>query len=318
MRLIAACTLLFLSLGAYAQGYPNRPVKLVIADAAGGAPDQLGRMLAEKLSAGLGQQVVVDNRAGAGGVLGAEMAAKSPSDGYTLLMITSAIYAILPNLRKNLPYDPIKDFAPISRVATASNVLVVNNALPAKNVAELIRLAKEKPGQLNYASAGIGTPAHLAGEMLNLMADIKVVHVPYKGASPALFDVIAGNAQYIITSPIAAGAHMSGGRVRPLATTGTERNPSLPDVPTIADTVPGYEITQTWGIVVPAGTPRDVVKRLSDEIAKVMKMDDVKNRVLATGATPAGDGPAAFESFMANERKRMGDVIAKSGIVLTE
>ena len=318
MRLIAACTLLFLSLGAYAQGYPNRPVKLVVADAAGGAPDQLGRMLAEKLSAGLGQQVVVDNRAGAGGVLGAEMAAKSPSDGYTLLMITSAIYAILPNLRKNLPYDPIKDFVPISRVATASNVLVVNNALPAKNVADLIRLAKEKPGQLNYASAGIGTPAHLAGEMLNLMADIKVVHVPYKGASPALFDVIAGNAQYIITSPIAAGAHMSGGRVRPLATTGTERNPSLPDVPTIADTVPGYEITQTWGIVVPAGTPRDVVKRLSDEIAKVMKMDDVKNRVLATGATPAGDGPAAFESFMANERKRMGDVIVKSGIVLTE
>ena len=318
MRLIAACTLLFLSLGAYAQGYPNRPVKLVVADAAGGAPDQLGRMLAEKLSAGLGQQVVVDNRAGAGGVLGAEMAAKSPSDGYTLLMITSAIYAILPNLRKNLPYDPIKDFVPISRVATASNVLVVNNALPAKNVAELIRLAKEKPGQLNYASAGIGTPAHLAGEMLNLMADIKVVHVPYKGASPALFDVIAGNAQYIITSPIAAGAHMSGGRVRPLATTGTERNPSLPDVPTIADTVPGYEITQTWGIVVPAGTPRDIVKRLSDEIAKVMKMDDVKNRVLATGATPAGDGPEAFESFMANERRRMGDVIVKSGIVLTE
>ena len=318
MRLIAACTLLFLSLGAYAQGYPNRPVKLVVADAAGGAPDQLGRMLAEKLSAGLGQQVVVDNRAGACGVLGAEMAAKSPSDGYTLLMITSAIYAILPNLRKSLPYDPIKDFAPISRVATASNVLVVNNAVPAKNVAELIRLAKEKPGQLNYASAGIGTPAHLAGEMLNLMADIKVVHVPYKGASPALFDVIAGNAQYIITSPIAAGAHMSGGRVRPLATTGTERNPSLPDVPTIADTVPGYEITQTWGIVVPAGTPRDIVKRLSDEIAKVMKMDDVKNRVLATGATPAGDGPEAFESFMANERRRMGDVIVKSGIVLTE
>ena len=150
------------------------------------------------------------------------------------------------------------------------------------------------------------------------MADIKVVHVPYKGASPALFDVIAGNAQYIITSPIAAGAHMSGGRVRPLATTGTERNPSLPDVPTIADTVPGYEITQTWGIVVPAGTPRDIVKRLSDEIAKVMKMDDVKNRVLATGATPAGDGPEAFESFMANERRRMGDVIVNSGIVLTE
>ena len=318
MRLIVACTLLVLSFGVHAQAYPNRPVKLIVADAAGGAPDQLGRMLAEKLSVGLGQQVVVDNRAGAGGVLGAEIAAKSPPDGYTLLMTTSAIYAILPNLRKNLPYDPAKDFVPISRIATASNVLVVNNALPAKNVAELIKIAKEKPGQLNYASAGLGTPAHLAGEMLNLMAEIKVVHVPYKGAAPALLDVIAGNAQYLITSPIAAGAHMSGGRVRPLATTGTERNPSLPDLPTIADTVPGYEITQTWGIVVPAGTPPEVVRRLSDEIANVMKMDDVKARVLATGATPAGDGSAAFATFMANERKRMGDVIAKSGIVLTE
>ena len=318
MRLIIACTLLVLSFVVDAQNYPNRPVKLIVADAAGGAPDQLARMLAEKLSAGLGQQVVVDNRAGAGGVLGAEIAAKSPPDGYTLLMITSAIYAILPNLRKNLPYDPVKDFAPISRVATASNVLVVNNALPAKNVRELIALAKEKPRQLNYASAGIGTPAHLAGEMLNLMADIKVVHVPYKGAAPGLLDVIAGSAQYIITSPIAAGAHMNGGRVRALATTGVERNPSLPDLPTIADTVPGYEIAQTWGIVVPANTPPEIVSRLSDEIAKVMKMDDVKARVLATGATPAGDGSAAFERFMANERKRMGDVISKSGIVLTE
>jgi len=318
MRLIVACTLLVLSLVVHAQAYPNRPVKLIVADAAGGAPDQLARMLAEKLSIGLSQQVVVDNRAGAGGVLGAEIAAKSPPDGYTLLMTTSAIYALLPNLRKTLPYDPVKDFVPISRIATASNVLVVNNALPAKSVAELIKLAKEKPGQLNYASAGLGTPAHLAGEMLNLMADINVVHVPYKGAAPALQDVIAGNAQYLITSPIAAGAHMNGGRVRALATTGKERNPSLPDLPTIADTVPGYDITQTWGIVVPGGTPPDIVKRLSDEIAKVMKMDDMKVRVLATGATPAGDGPAAFDSFMANGRKRMGDVIAKRGIVLTE
>jgi tripartite-type tricarboxylate transporter receptor subunit TctC len=220
--------------------------------------------------------------------------------------------------RRNLPYDPVKDFVPISRIATASNVLVINNALPAKNVADLIKLAKDKPGQLNYASAGIGTPAHLAGEMLNLMADIKVEHVPYKGAAPALLDVIAGSAQYIITSPIAVAAHMNGGRVRPLATTGIERNPSLPDLPTIADTVPGYEIAQTWGIVVPAGTPPEIAKRLSDEIAKVMKMDDVKTRVLAMGAMHAGDGRAAFESFMASERKRMGDVIAKGGIVLTD
>jgi len=318
MRLVLALTLLLTSLGAFAQGYPNRPVKLIVADSAGGAPDQLARLLAEKLSTGLGQQVVVDNRAGAGGVLGAEAAAKAAPDGYTLLMTTTAIYAILPNLRKNLPYDPVKDFVPISRIATASNVLVVNSALPAKNVAELVKLAKEKPGALNYASAGIGTPAHLAGEMLNLLADIKVAHVPYKGAAPALLDVISGNAQYIITSPIAAGAHMSAGRVRARATTGAERNPSLPDLPTIADTVPGYEITQTWGIVVPAGTPPDVAKRLTDEIGKVMAMPDVRERVLATGALPVGDRGDAFAAYMAKERKSLGEVIAKSGIVLNE
>ena len=207
---------------------------------------------------------------------------------------------------------------PISRIATASNVLVVNSALPAKNIAELVKLAKEKPGALNYASAGVGTPAHLAGEMLNLLADIKVIHVPYKGAAPALQDVIAGNAQYIITSPIAAGAHMNSGRVRALATTGAERNPSLPELPTIAETVPGYEITQTWGIVVPAGTPADVVKQLAGDIVKVMNQPNVKERVLATGAAPAGDTPAEFETFMAKERQRLGDVIARSGIVLSE
>ena len=306
------------ALGASAQPYPNRPIKLIVADSAGGAPDQLGRLLAQKLSDGLGQQVVVDNRAGAGGALGAEMAAKSAPDGYTLLLTTTAIYAILPNLRKNLPYDPVRDFVPITRIATASNVLVVNNELPAKNIAQLVKLAKERPGALNYASAGVGTPAHLAGEMLKLLADIKVVHVPYKGAAPALADVIAGYAQYIITSPLAAGAHMNGGRVRALATTGTERNPSLPDLPAIAETIPGYEITQTWGIVVPAGTPPEIVNKLSSEVVKVMNQPDVKEKVLATGATPVGDSPAQFEAFMAKERQRLGDVVAKSGIVLTD
>ena len=306
------------TVGASAQPYPNRPIKLIVADAAGGAPDQLGRLVAQKLSEGLGQPVVVDNRAGAGGVVGAEMTAKSAADGYTLLLTTTAIYAILPNLRKNLPYDPVKDFVPITRIATTSNVLVVNNALPAKNIAELVKLAKEKPGTLNYASAGVGTPAHLAGEMLNLLADIKVVHVPYKGAAPALTDVIAGNAQYIITSPIAAGAHMSGGRVRALATTGAERNPGLPELPTIAETVPGYEITQTWGIVVPAGTPPEIVSRLNAEIVKVMGQADVTEKVLATGATPARDSQAAFEAYMAKERQRLGEVITKRDIVLTD
>src|SRR5204863_1612951 len=188
-------------------------------------------------------------------------------------------------------------------------------SLPAKSVAELVALAKAKPGALNYASAGIGTPAHLAGEMLNLLAGIKLTHIPYKGAAPGLLDVIAGNAQLIITSPIAAGAHMNAGRVRALATTGVERNPSLPQLPTIAETVPGYEITQSWGVVAPIGTTAAVVQRLSSEIARTMNHPEVKDRVLKTGAVPAGGSPAAFETFMARERTRLADVIAESGLV---
>jgi tripartite-type tricarboxylate transporter receptor subunit TctC len=310
--LVAFCT------GAIAQGYPSKPVRLIVADAAGGAPDQLGRLLAQKLSDSLGQQVIVDNRPGAAGALGADIAARSPADGYTLLLTTTTIYAILPSLKKNLSYDPVKDFVPISRIATSSNVLVVNDALPARSIAELVQLAKSKPGALNYASAGIGSPAHLAGEMLNLLAGIKLTHVPYKGAAPALLDVIAGTVQLIITSPISAGAHMNAGRVRALATTGAVRNPTLPDLPTIADAVPGYEISQSWGIVAPAGTPPQVTKHLNDEIMKAMNLPDVKDRVLKTGAVPAGDGAAAFEAFMARERQRLGDVIARSGIVLTD
>lgn len=317
-RIVIACMALAFCAGAHAQAFPSRPVKIIVADSAGGAPDQLARLIADKLAAGLGQPVVVDNRAGAAGALGAELVSKSPADGYTLLMTTSAIYALLPNLRKDLPYDPVKDFASVSRIATASNVLVVGAALPVQDVAGLIKLAKDKPGQLNYASAGVGTPAHLAGEMLNLLADIKVTHVPYKGAAPGLLDVIAGNAQYIITSPIAAGAHMNAGRVRALATTGPERSPGLPQLPAIAETVPGYDITQSWGLVVPAGTPPAVVARLADEVAKVMRMDDVKEKVRAAGSTPGGDGPVAFDALMSAERKRMGDVITRSKIEMKD
>jgi len=303
---------------AQAQSYPARPVRLIVADAAGGAPDQLARLLAQALSEQLGQQMIVDNRPGAAGALGADIAAKAPPDGYSLLLTTTTIYAILPSLKKSLPYDPVKDFVPISRIATSSNVLVVNVSLPAHSIAELVQLAKSKPGALNYASAGLGSPAHLAGEMLNLLAGIKLTHVPYKGAAPALLDVIAGNAQLLITSPISAGAHMNGGRVRALATTGSERNPSLPQLPTIAETVPGYEITQSWGVVAPTGTPAAIVQRLSVEIARAMNHPEVKERVLKTGAVPAGDTPAAFAAFMGRERARLAEVISKSGIVLAD
>jgi tripartite-type tricarboxylate transporter receptor subunit TctC len=317
-RIVTLLATLTLSVDALAQAYPTKPVRLIVADAAGGAPDQLGRLLAQKLSDALGQQMIVDNRPGAAGALGADIAARSPADGYTLLLTTTTIYAILPSLKKGLSYDPQRDFVPISRIATSANVLVVNTSLPAQSIAELVQLAKSKPAAINYASAGIGSPAHLAGEMLNLLAGIKLTHVPYKGAAPALLDVIAGNAQLIITSPIAAGAHMNAGRVRALATTGAERNPSLPQLPTIAETVPGYEISQSWGVVAPAGTPAAVIQRLSSEIGKAMSDAELKGRVLKTGAIPAGDSPAAFQAFMAAERSRLADVISKSGIVLAD
>jgi len=318
MRPLLLLALLALGTAAAAQGYPAKPLRLIVADAAGGAPDQLARIAAQKLSESLGQQLIVDNRPGAAGVLGADIAAKAPADGYTLLLTTTSIYALIPAMKKNLPYDAAKDFAAISRIATASNVLVVNAALPAHSVAELIALAKAKPGFYNYASAGIGSPAHLAGEMLNLLAGIKITHVPYKGAAPGLLDVIAGNAHLIITSPIAAAGHMNAGRVRALATTGAERNPRLPDLPTIADTVPGYELSQTWGLAAPAGTPNAIITRLSDETAKAMRLADVKQRVLGMGAVPAGDTPAEFQAYIDRERKRLGDVIARTGIVLAD
>ena len=318
MRKLALFALLVVATAAAAQSYPAKPLRLIVADAAGGAPDQLGRIVAQKVSDSLGQQIIVDNRPGAAGVLGADLAAKAPADGYTLLLTTTSIYALLPSMKKNLPYDASKDFVAISRIATASNVLVVNAALPAHTVADLIALAKEKPGVYNYASAGIGSPAHLAGEMLNLLAGIKTTHVPYKGAAPGLVDVIAGNPHFIITSPISAAGHMKAGRVRALATTGEQRNPRLPELPTIAETVPGYEMSQTWGLAAPAGTPPAIVARLSAETVKAMHLADVKDRVVALGAVPVGDTPAEFQAYIDRERQRLGDVIARTGIVLAD
>ena len=202
---LTGAALLVIAASASAQPYPTKPIRMIVASAPGGAPDILARTVAQKLSDSLGQQVVIDNRPGASGLIGAELAAKAAPDGYTLFLGTTTLYAILPNLKSRLTYDPVRDFVSITQIAVASNVLVVNPSLSAKSVAELVLLAKSRPGSLNYASAGSGTPAHLAGAMLNVMAGIDMTHVPYKGAGPALMDVIAGQVQIIITSPIAAG-----------------------------------------------------------------------------------------------------------------
>lgn len=303
---------------AMAQAYPTKPIRLIVPDAPGGSPDVLGRLLSQKLSESMGQQIVVDNRPGAAGLLAAELAARAAPDGYTLFMSTTSVWAILPSVKKSLPYDANNGFIPITRIASASNVLVVNPSMPVRSVADLVKLAKASPGTINYASAGIATPAHLAGEMLNLLADIKMTHVPYKGAAPALLDVIAGAVQVIVTGPIAAGPHISSGKVRALATTGSQRNPALPDLPTISSTVPGYEISQSWGITAPAGTPPAIIKQLSTEIIKALAQPAVRESITRLGAEPAGGSPEDFSAFIVAERKQLSDVIGKAGIVLAE
>lgn len=318
MRIPLGCCLLIAAVTVSAQNYPNKPIRMIVASAPGGAPDILGRAVAQKMGESLGQPVVIDNRAGASGLIGAEMAAKSAPDGYTLFLGTTTLYAILPNLKKNLPYDIKRDFASVTQIAGASNVLVINPSVAAKSVAELLQLAKAKPGALNYASAGRGTPAHLAGEMINVLAGVSMTHVPYKGAGPALVDVIAGQIQLIITSPIAAGAHITSGKVRALATTGATRNPALPDLPTVAETLPGYEITQWWGLSLPAKTPRNISERIHGDTVKAINAADVRERILRTGAVPVGGTAQAFDAFITAEQQRLGRVIREARVTLED
>jgi tripartite-type tricarboxylate transporter receptor subunit TctC len=301
---------------AWAQAYPVKPIRFVINSAPGGAPDIIGRSIVQRLTEQVGQPIVVDNRAGASGVIGAELVAKSAADGYTMLLGATTIFAMLPAMRSKLPYDVERDFSPVMLLASAANVVVVNAALPAKSIPELLALTKSR--RLMYASAGIGTPAHLAGEMMNLLAGVKMEHVPYKGAGPALTDMIAGQVQLIITSPISANPHVRSGRVRLLATTGARRDPQFPDLPTVADTLPGYEITHWWGMAAPVHTPRAVVQRLNQALTKVLEHPDLSEQMRRQGAVLGGGSPEDFGRFIATERSRLGDVIRQAGIRLDE
>lgn len=296
-------------------GFPNRPVRIIVPGAPGTGFDSIARLMAPSLADRLGRQLVVENRAGAGTLIGNEYVSKAAPDGHTLLMAASAL-TIQPALMRKMPYDVERDFAPVSLIASAANVVVVNGGLPVKNVADLVALAKTRP--LLYASAGTGTPAHLAGEMMNLAAGLKMGHVPYKGAGPALADVLAGQVHLIITSPIAAMPHVSGGRVRIIATTGRVRDPMLPDLPPVADTLPGYEITQWWGMMAPAKTPRPVVQRLNRELGAILGQSDVRERLVQQGAVLHGGTPEQFAQFIAAERKRLGAIIRQAGITLRD
>ncbi len=304
---IAWCTL------AFADNYPSRPIRLIIPFPPGGSNDVVGRIVANQLGQKLGQTVFVDNRAGAGGVVGTDVAAKAAPDGYTRLVISIA-HAVDPFIYKE-PYDPIKDFAPVAILATGTNVLTVNPTVPVHSVKELIDLAKAKPGFLNYASAGIGSFQNLSGELFKVMAGVDIVHVPYKGGGPSMLAVIAGEAQVMFSSIVQTVPNIEGGRLHALATGGAKRSPIMPNLPTIAEAgVPGYVASDWWGILAPAGTPAPIIAKLHGAIEEVLNSDDTKKNLDQQGASPLHMSTAEFGAYIKSEMTKWGPVVTKAGI----
>jgi tripartite-type tricarboxylate transporter receptor subunit TctC len=301
---------------AQAQDYPNKPIRLMLGYAPGGPTDVTARLLGPHLSEALGRPLVVDNRPGAGGSLAAGLLAKTEPDGYTLLLAANGEIAIAPNLRKNLPYDPLRDLAPVSRVGASQLVLVVYPGVPAKSTADLIALARAKPGSVNFASAGTGTTAHLAGEYFKHLANIDIVHVPYKGAGPALTDLMGGQVQMLISGYSSAIGHVKAGRLRALAVTGPKRLRADPDLPTIGETVKGYEVTSWYGFLAPRRTPEAIIARLHKEIAAVVRRPDVIERLEALGIEPEGNTPQEFGEQIAHEIAKWREVVKIAGVEL--
>lgn len=299
-----------------AQPYPSRPVRIIVPFAPGAPPDILARVIGNKFAEQIGQPVIVDPRPGASGVIAAELAKNATPDGYTLLLAGSTLFATLPALKPKLSYDIDKDFIALSRVATVAQMLAVPASLGVSTVAELVKLAKARPGQLNYGSAGNGSSSHLAGEMFNVMAGVRTIHVPYKASSLALNDLITGQVQFIIPSPPVVMPHAKAGRIKVIATTGTKRDPLFPDLPTVADVVPGFEFTQWWGIAAPAKTPAAVVEKLHAEVVKVLRTAELRSLLAKEGTTPHAETSAEFIAFIKLERDRIGRVGREVGIVL--
>ena len=314
MQRLLALLFTLVAAAASAQSYPSHPVRMVIPFPPGGSNDIVGRMIATQLQGQLGQPVVVENKGGAGGTLGTDVAAKAASDGYTILLISVA-YAFAPALHKSLPYDPNAAFAPVGIIGRGPAVLTVNPSVPVNSVKELIALAKAKPGQLNYASAGVGSLQHLATALFVSQAGINVVHIPYKGGGPSMADVIAGHAQIVMPSMIQVLPHLRSGRLKALGVSGTTRSPALPDVPTIAESgLPGYEAHNWWGLLVPAGTPPPVVDRLNGALKAVLASEETRKRMETEGAEPLGMTPQEFGAFISSELAKWVKVARDVGI----
>jgi tripartite-type tricarboxylate transporter receptor subunit TctC len=311
--LLAAATSL-LAAGVLAQAYPAKPVRVIVPFPPGGAADIVARAVAQEMGRNWGTQVVVDNRAGAGGLIGAELAARAAPDGYTLLFASSSPMSVNPHLAAKAPYHPLRDFTPIALIGFAPNVIVVHPSLPARNVKQLIALARSRPGQLNYASNGVGTLSHLAQELLKQQAKIDIVHVPYKGGAPALIDTVAGHTTIYFAAYPTLAAQVRDGRLRALAVSSAKRIALAPDLPTVAETLPGFEATQWWGAYGPAGLSGELVERLNADIGRALQSAEVKKRLAADAAEPAGGPPEALARYLKDDYERWGRVVKVSGI----
>lgn len=299
---------------ATAEGYPERTVRLVVPQSAGGGADILARTVAAKLSEAWGKQVIVENRPGAAGIIGTQGVAQAEPDGYTLLMGAISTHAINRALYKDLSYDPVKDFEAITMVASAPLLVVVHPSVEANSVQELIALAKSKPGKLNFSSAGNGNSTHLAGELFKSMSGVEIVHVPYKGATPAEVGLMGGQVSLMFSSILSAMPHSKAGKMKALAVTSTKRSSVMPELPTVNETgLPGYDVNPWYGLFAPAGTPKDIVDKISREVVRTVQMPDVKKRFASLGADAAGNTPEQFASFIDAEIAKWDKVVKESG-----
>jgi len=300
---------------AAAQAYPAKPIRFIVPSTPGGSVDTLARTVGPRLADRWGQQVIVDNRPGAGGAIAGELVAKSPPDGYTLLVGTVASLATNVSLQKKLPYDPLKDFVPVTLIATQNLMLLVHPSLPVKSVKELTALAKKKPGSLSFSSAGNGTGGHLSGELYKMLAGVDLLHVPYKGVAPAMIDVVSGQVTMTFASILSGSQQVRTGRLRALAVTGARRSPAVAELPTMMEAgVAGYESATWYGIVAPAGTPADIVNRLSSEVVAILKGPEMNDRLSKEGADPVGNTPAEFARHIQTEIEKWRKVIRAAGI----
>ena len=315
-RLCSAVVVFAVSAGAVAQsGYPSKPVRFIAPFPPGGATDTLCRLLAQKLSEALGQPVTVDNRPGASGNIGHELAMKAPADGYTLLLTNSSTLTTNPHLFRKLPFDPLVDFTPVSLVATAGQVLVVHPSVPVSSVAELVALAKARPGQLNFGSGGKGIQSHISGEMFKSMTGASIVHVPYKGTVQAVADLVAGQVQLVFSDMVPAMPHIKSGRLRPLAVTIAERSPALPEVPTMIEAgVADYSATLWWAVALPKSADAPLVRRLNGELGRIVALEDVKERYASLGMNPAHSTPQGVTERIRADTKKFGPILKAAGV----